>query len=97
MGVDNCDDKYKPGHKCKKQFLLLIVESEDAEGDLTRLLQAETQDQADPPDPLDNVAAQISFNALLGHSIPQTLRVLGHIQSSSIAVLVDSGSTHNFI
>ena len=92
-----CDDKYKPGHKCKKQFLLLIAESEDAEGDLTRLLQAETQDQTDPPDPLDNVAAQISFNALLGHSIPRTLRVLGHIQSSSIAVLVDSGSTHNFI
>ncbi|XP_027905965.1 uncharacterized protein LOC114165577 [Vigna unguiculata] len=92
-----CDDKYKPGHKCKKQFMLLIAESEDAEGDLTRLLQAETQDQTDPPNPLDNVAAQISFNALLGHSIPRTLRVLGHIQSSSIAILVDSGSTHNFI
>lgn len=41
--------------------------------------------------------AQISLHALLGHSIPQTLRVLGHLPKNLVAVLVDSGSTNNFI
>lgn len=33
----------------------------------------------------------------MGHSIPQTLRVLGTIKNTPIIVLIDSGSTRNFI
>lgn len=33
----------------------------------------------------------------MGHTIPQTLRVLGQIKNSPINVLIDSGSTQNFI
>lgn len=65
----------------------------------------ETQDP--PEDPLYQILlssqnttlqqAQISLHALLGHSIPQTLRVLGHLPKNLVAVLVDSGSTNNFI
>jgi len=76
---------------------LLIADPENTDEHLTNLLLSENQDQIDPSDPPDNMPAQISFNALLGHSISQTLRVLGRINSSSITVLVDSGSTHNFI
>lgn len=40
---------------------------------------------------------QISLHALMGHSIPQTLRVMGQIRTSLVAILIDSGSTHNFL
>lgn len=33
----------------------------------------------------------------MGHSIPQTLRVLGHIVNVQVAILIDGGSTNNFI
>jgi hypothetical protein len=33
----------------------------------------------------------------MGNTIPQTLRVMGHINQSPIAILIDSGSTHNFL
>ncbi|GAU30089.1 hypothetical protein TSUD_392450 [Trifolium subterraneum] len=55
-----------------------------------------TQNSAPPQQPISN-QAQISLHALMGHPIPQTLRVVGHVAKSPITVLIDSGSTHNFI
>ena len=39
----------------------------------------------------------ISCNALEGITTPQTLKIEGHIKKKNIIVLIDSGSTHNFI
>ena len=39
----------------------------------------------------------ISFNALAGITTPQTLKIEGHIKKKKVIVLIDSGSTHNFI
>ena len=40
---------------------------------------------------------EISLHAMEGRSRPQTLRVQGHLQNSPVSVLIDSGSTHNFV
>lgn len=69
---------------------------------LTQLmLSAETTTPLTNPSDLplgsDPPTAQISLHALLGHAIPQTLRVAGHIAKNPVAILVDSGSTHNFV
>lgn len=42
-------------------------------------------------------ATIISLHALLGISSPQTLKLQGYIKHRKVVVLVDSGSTHNFI
>ena len=39
----------------------------------------------------------ISCNALAGISTPQTLNIEGYIKNKKLIVLIDSGSTHNFI
>ena len=39
----------------------------------------------------------ISLNALTGFSFPQTLKLIGYIKHQKVIILVDSGSTHNFI
>lgn len=100
----NCDDKYSPGHRCKRQFHLLVAIPETIEipdDPITHmLLSSQTQDSPDtnpPSPPSETHPAQISLHALMGHSIPQTLRVLGHIAKNPVAVLIDGGSTNNFI
>jgi hypothetical protein len=39
----------------------------------------------------------ISCNALAGINTPQTLNIKGYIRKKKVIVLIDSGSTHNFI
>ncbi|WVZ23586.1 hypothetical protein V8G54_002130 [Vigna mungo] len=87
----NCDDKFNPGHKCKGRFFLLVavddgdevrVESPPLEGDSSTILLEGMN--------IINNVAQISFDALAGLPAPEALRI-------PITILVDGGSTHNFI
>jgi len=40
---------------------------------------------------------QISINAMNGHSGFNTMRVNGHRGKKTLHILIDSGSTHNFL
>jgi hypothetical protein len=50
-----------------------------------------------PPSNPPEVEPIISLNALTSFSIPQTLKLIGYIKHRKVIILVDSGSTHNFI
>jgi hypothetical protein len=56
----------------------------------------ETIDITPPSDPPE-VEPVISLNALIGFSTSQTLKLIGYIKHRKVIILVDSGSTHNFI
>nr|GEU66312.1 transposon Ty3-G Gag-Pol polyprotein [Tanacetum cinerariifolium] len=45
----------------------------------------------------DEVQGEISFHAISGTILPQTLRLPERIQNKDVVVLVDGGSTHNFV
>ena len=47
--------------------------------------------------PSDEVSAEISFHAISGTILPETLRLPGKIHNKDVVVLIDGGSTHNFI
>jgi hypothetical protein len=95
----NCDEKYFPGHKCKEQNIFMAisedVSKEDVEAPLVSM-SPEPIDITPPSDPLE-VEPVISLNALTGFYAPQTLKLIGYIKHRKVIILVDSGSTHNFI
>lgn len=46
---------------------------------------------------MDSSQAQISFYAFLGHLAPKTLHLVGRISTQRVIILIDGGSTHNFV
>jgi hypothetical protein len=94
----NCDSKYSKGHKCGENKLFYI-DCEDIEE------HEQEQEQEQEPSQDENVediyfeelTPMISCNALDGIITPQTLNIKGYIKKKKIIVLIDYGSTHNFI
>jgi hypothetical protein len=95
----NCDEKYFLGHKCKEQKLFMAITEDISEEDIETPLvfeSPETPDITPPSDPTE-VEPVISLNALTGFFAPQTLKLISYIKHRKFIILVDSGSTHNFI
>jgi hypothetical protein len=95
----NCDEKYFSGHKCKEKNIFMAISEDVSEEDVETPLVSEPPEPTDitpPSDPLE-VEPVISLNALTGFSSPQTLKLIGYIKNRKAIILVDSGSTHNFI
>lgn len=78
----SCDERYTLGHKCRKSQLLLM-EGEDADEE-----EAISQEEEEP---------EITLQALTGWDVPQTIRTPLAINKLRTVVLIDSGSTHNFV
>lgn len=81
----HCDEKYSFGHKCKKIFN--IEGFEEAVNEEEGLMG---------PELLENIP-QVSLNALHGRLNPETIKVLGRVKNNTLAILVDTGSTHIFL
>ena len=88
-----CDERYHRGHHCASRVFLLITEEEEpsvANNDLN-------DPQPNPPDAPDPYPAQISLHSLAGHLAFEKLHFEGVISDHRLMLLVDGGSTHNFV
>lgn len=103
----NCDERFVPGHKCvtSARFQCMLMEEED-EPDETVLLDRTITPEVPIQEPMIETTftadqtlspPAISFHALQGIFVPTTLRFHGKINNRTVLVLVDSGSTHNFV
>eukprot|EP00253_Pinus_taeda_P002660 PITA_02660 len=91
----SCDRKYTKGHKCAEKKLFYIDCEVEEEKDQERskeddILQEKSLDE-------EQMNPNISCNALTGITTPQTIKIEGQIKKKKVIVLIDSGSTHNFI
>lgn len=84
-----CGDKYGPGHRCKTGTFKVLEADEDVE-------ESPTTDLTDP-DLDQQETAEISLHAILGKPHPTTMKVHGMLRSAEVLILIDGGSTHNFI
>ncbi|KAK1409444.1 hypothetical protein QVD17_35970 [Tagetes erecta] len=84
-----CGDKYGPGHRCKSGTFK-VLEADD---------EVDEQPVIEPTNlnDINEDTAEISLHAILGKSHPTTMKVHGMLNSTEVLILVDGGSTHNFI
>ncbi|GAU29612.1 hypothetical protein TSUD_164620 [Trifolium subterraneum] len=94
----NCDETFTRQHKCKGRFFLLIADNDtDLEDPPTPPSTIDTSPPTSPPAIIDPSEAQISFHAMSGTNVPTIIRIPGHLANHPVTVLIDGGSTHNFI
>jgi hypothetical protein len=95
----NCDEKYFPSHKCKEKKIFMAISEDISEEDVETPFVSESPESTDitPPSDPPEVEPVISLNDLTGFSAPQTLKLISYIKHRKVIILVDSGSTHNFI
>ncbi|XP_073021562.1 uncharacterized protein [Primulina eburnea] len=86
----NCDEKYGPQHRCKSKYLLLMGTDDDSS------LYVQEDSDCHQLEELEDIS-EVSLNALTGQSNPQSLRVTGKYGAHVVNILIDNGSTHNFI
>ena len=87
----SCDSKYTKGHKCAEKKLFYIDCEEEEEN------EQEEDIHQEPTQEEEEMSPTILCNALAGITTPQTLKIEGHIKKKKVIVLIDLGSTHNFI
>jgi hypothetical protein len=89
-----CGSKWVRGHVCSVPKLFLIEAiPEDTNTNTGEL----PQEGDDPGDFFWEEFPEISLNAIIGKPSPKTMRLVGIVQFHSLTILIDSGSTHNFL
>ncbi|XP_038715137.1 uncharacterized protein LOC120008853 [Tripterygium wilfordii] len=91
----NCNDRFTPGHKCKvsQAFVIEPVDTEEEEEQEVDVsgegpVNSFNSEQQEP---------QISVHALTGGKGPKTMKLEAWVLNKPITILIDNGSSHNFI
>ena len=87
----NCDERWTSDHSCKNRKLYLMEEVEDEEAELIEIEEEEFEAE------LEDEKAEITLCALLGNNSPSTMRMIAILNGQKTIVLLDTGSTHNFM
>ncbi|CAH9112200.1 unnamed protein product [Cuscuta europaea] len=87
-----CNEKFGPGHRCKTPTFSLLELTDSRE----EVKQEEVGSELSGEENLHDMA-EISFHAILGKSTGATMKLRGSLLNRQVLILIDSGSTHNFI
>ncbi|XP_020267063.1 uncharacterized protein LOC109842623 [Asparagus officinalis] len=96
-----CDEKWHRGHQCKGKQLFVLEGI--IEGELDRTEEDFGEEEEGDSKVMELVeslvrgAPSISVHALNGITASHIIRVVGYYKNQVVNILIDSGSTHNFI
>ena len=95
----NCDEKWNSSHRCKGRVLFFIVDSDDPSPSEFISPENPNPPTVKPTPPFDPTPLQphISLHAMAGVPATDTFRLYGVVNHARVTILVDSGSTHNFV
>ncbi|KAK2659382.1 hypothetical protein Ddye_005915 [Dipteronia dyeriana] len=90
MKISPTELKESPRHHCKKIF---VIEAclEEVDEDVIKELEEDAEVASEEEVP------KISLHAISGTRSPETKRIRGIIDNINTTILVDFGSTHNFV
>ncbi|KAJ7947417.1 Transposon Tf2-1 polyprotein [Quillaja saponaria] len=88
----SCNEKFGPGHRCKTVTFALLEANPD--NDEATLVEEEPEEDVNPN--LSEFAA-ISLHTILGKQTATTMKLKGKLGKRDVLILMDSGSTHNFV
>ncbi|VFQ76756.1 unnamed protein product [Cuscuta campestris] len=86
-----CEEKWAPSHNCKSRFLAYMGPDDD---------EPSSEVKVDSPPEVDDaviLADVSSLHSLAGSPSPRALKLVGSVNTQEVNVLLDSGSTHNFV
>ncbi|CAM8999660.1 unnamed protein product [Rhodiola kirilowii] len=93
-----CEEPYSPGHHFKhKRSQIYVIEGDDDIDDIPvaeNFMQAAADEQ---PVACTDDSPTISVNALNGSTTFNCMRIIGQCGKRKLFILIDPGSTHNFI
>ena len=93
-----CEEKWIPGHKCSSTFLAFMGDDDGtACPEIPMLPPPPDLIEATTMEPTVITADVSSIHSLSGTQNPRSLRIVGLIRDTPFQVLLDGGSTHNFI
>ncbi|CAA0808261.1 Unknown protein, partial [Striga hermonthica] len=86
-----CEEKFTPGHQCKQAFVIEVANPDDAE--------VEVEEESHQEDEIETFSEEpeILMHAMTGIRGPKTMRLPAWVKDRRVVVLVDNGSSHNFI
>ncbi|KAJ0037637.1 hypothetical protein Pint_22352 [Pistacia integerrima] len=83
---------------CKSALLFIMECDESSDDEVPKSEVAEVSaSKSKEETPIVELEPGISMHALFGSPNPKTMRFLGHICGRALVILVDTGSTHNFM
>lgn len=95
----HCDQKFEPGHNCRKKNLYIIMNAENTSPaqDTKELALIWEDDNPTGETTETEATSKISLHAITGSKGSGTLKVQGFLLGRKINILLDSGSSNNFI
>ena len=89
-----CDEMYSIGHRCKLQELQVVVSREK---EREPKINADEEARSEGSEEGDHVVVELSVNSVIRLSSPKTMKLRGEIKGEGVIVMIDPGTTHNFI
>jgi len=95
-----CDDKFSPSHRCASKHYFIIQSLEELPLDQEQITTADLPNPPIPepePEPGEMETHHLSYNAFTGIPTKRSIRFSGQVKGRQIRILMDGGSSDNFI